>query len=717
MPETVYLEWHPGFPEGVSGDMAYDPQQRFLNFVPGGNGIIYAIQADGNLYWYRHINWTTGTPASWANSGNGRLIGTAWQKFRFVLAAADGQLFAFLPNGDLLWYRYILSNINTGAGTWHSASGTRIGTQWNFPRVIGGWNNVFYAQEGNGNLRWYRYTGTNGSFSWAANSGSTIGTKWQPYVQLFADPNGVIYGTRHGSALRWFRYLGSGTFNWANGGNPIDLGILGPFERAIFSNGGGAIYKVRTSTTNPPGPDTELQWFRLLNSETVNTSGVQFASGSGAVVGSGFTRENSAALQGYPTTLSTPQGSSLSIHVSSTFPSYTSSTLRLAPDPTVVTSPTTRTGQLQLLQSGYHSNGCGWNPSFSVNVGTDPNVWPSGVYASQLKSPQGKEHNVMFVVRPSPLPQNQIAVLVPTNTYNAYNYWGGHNQYTAGQSGVQRTVSFQRPNMGTSWDNSFISATGIIDHLLYSDLLLLQWMSAPSQNIGFDCYTDRDLHTTGASWLSVANYKALVLTTHPEYFTQTARNNVVNFQNAGGRIIYLGGNGIYERMQYTPDGNAVIFRRPDGTRDIYRQGVPPPPQPESEILGVNFYSPSFMTFSPYQVRNNHPFLAGTGLSVGSNFGSVAYNTGASGWEVDRRPGAVPGAVLIAEGLNSGGGAEMLYVPKPLNGWVFTASSLSFNGAIPTDAAIQQILRNVFTWAVDTNPPLAPVAERSLASVR
>ncbi|MGP3775931.1 N,N-dimethylformamidase beta subunit family domain-containing protein [Streptomyces sp. SDT5-1] len=683
--------------------MAYDPQQRFLNLVPGGNGIIYAIQADGKLYWYRHTNWSTGTPASWANSGSGRVIGNGgWQKFRFVLAAADGQIFAFMPNGDLLWYRYILSNSSTGAGSWHAASGTRIGTQWNFPRVIGGWNNVFFAQEGNGDLRWYKYTGTNGSFSWAANSGARIGTQWQPYTQLFADPNGVIYGTRHGSALSWFRYLGTdGSFKWANGGQAIDTTMLGPFERGLFSNGSGTIYKIQTSTANPPGADTRLQWQRLLNSETVDTKGVQWANGSGSVVGSGFTREECAALQGYPTTVSARQGTSLGIHVSTTFPSYTSSTLRLAPatgNPIVVTQPTSRTGKFQPLQSGYHSAGCGWSTSFSVAVGTGSS-WPSGIYASQLKSSHGKEHNVMFVVRPT-TPQRQIAVLVPTNTYNAYNFWGGHNQYTTGQSGAQRTVSMQRPNMGTSWDNGYRASPGIIDHLLYSDLLLLRWMT--SKSIAYDCWADTDLHATGASWLRTSaqggTYKALVLTTHPEYFTQTARDNLVAFQNSGGRIIYLGGNGIYERMRYTADGNAIVFRRADGSRDVYADAG----QSEEQILGVSHYGPTYMSFSPYQVRDtaNNPFTPGTGLSVGDVFGSSSYDIAASGWEVDRRQADVPGSVLIAEGMNKTGGAEMLYVPPTgTKGWVFTAGSLSFTGSVPTDSAVQKLLQNVFTQAV------------------
>lgn len=97
---------------------------------------------------------------------------------------------------------------------------------------------------------------------------------------------------------------------------------------------------------------------------------------------------------------------------------------------------------------------------------------------------------------------------------------------------------------------------------------------------------------------------------------------------------------------------------------------------------------------------NNPFTAGTGLNVGDVIGGVSYDIAASGWEVDRRQTAVPGSVLIAEGLNSSGGAEMLYVP-PVSpkGWVFTVGSLSFTGSIPFDTAIQKILLNVFAKAV------------------
>jgi hypothetical protein len=697
--------------------MSYDPNQRFLSLIPGGNGIIYGIQSDGILYWYRHLGWANGT-LTWSNSGTGRKIGIDWHQFRIVVAAADGQIFAVRPNGDLLWYRYILSNSTTGAGTWHAASGSRIGYGWNFPRVIGGWNNVLYAEDGEGNLYWYKYIGNDGSFRWATNSGSKIGSDWKQHNYLFADPNGVIYGLQSVSgSLTWYRYLGTtGSPTWANRGTGISLGWMGEYHHPqIFSNGSGTVYRVRLSQTNPPGPDGDLMWYRLRNSETINTSGISWYNNKVPIqVGRGFTSEWSAALQGYPSSLSIQPGDNVDIHVSTTFPSYTSSTVQLAPSaggPVPVTPPVTRTGQFQLLQSGYHSNGCGWDPSFSVSAAL---TWPSGIYASQLKSPFGGEHNVMFTVRPTTPGLKDIAVVVPTNTYNAYNYWGGHNQYTSGQVGVQRTVTMQRPNMGLELTRTYVSQPGIRDRSLYADLLLLRWMT--SAGFDFDCYTDSDLDADGDVWLPT--YRVLVLLTHPEYFTQTARNNVVTFQSQaraplGGRIIYAGGNGIYEKMEYTDGGQAIKFREPDGERDQFRYEVPP--QPEQDIVGVGYYSPSYNSFARYRVLDDdHPFLAGTGLTEGSTFGAVGYSGPASGWEVDRKFDSDTAVTVIAEGLNTNGGAQMSYVRRNTwgqDGWVFSAGSLTFNGAVPYDAAIRRILQNVFTAATQNGFPVTALAER------
>ncbi|MBF9130247.1 hypothetical protein I0C86_14970 [Plantactinospora sp. S1510] len=106
-------------------------------------------------------------------------------------------------------------------------------------------------------------------------------------------------------------------------------------------------------------------------------------------------------------------------------------------------------------------------------------------------------------------------------------------------------------------------------------------------------------------------------------------------------------------------------------------------------------------FAPYTVVNKHPLLAGTGLSVGDQFGQSGYNGGASGWEVDSLLGLEGEATtsqVLARGTNPGGGASMVFLEKPNGGFVFSASSIAFNGALATDAVASTILRNVFTLA-------------------
>jgi hypothetical protein len=335
-----------------------------------------------------------------------------------------------------------------------------------------------------------------------------------------------------------------------------------------------------------------------------------------------------------------------------------------------------------MLPSGYRSAGCGWGTDFTVPV---PASWNSGVYSAHLESPSGVPHDVVFYVRPS-TPQNSIAVVIPTNTYNAYNTWGGHDQYTSGQDGVQRVVTMLRPSVTTT-----VRGNGVISHTLLSDLILLRWMTA--QNIAFDCYTDLDLDAAGSAWLS--RYKAVVLLSHPEYWTDASRQNIADYLDSGGRLIDTGGNVLYERMAYSSDRSAVIFRTPAGDRDIFDDAG----EPTSDVLGIDFNPASYMDFYPYQVVTSHQFLNGTGLGVGDTFGATGYNGAASGWEVDQNAGTIPGTVVIASGLNPDGGADMCQVPKPNGGWVFTAGSIAFNGAIQDDAAIRQILANVFAAAV------------------
>jgi N,N-dimethylformamidase len=274
-------------------------------------------------------------------------------------------------------------------------------------------------------------------------------------------------------------------------------------------------------------------------------------------------------------------------------------------------------------------------------------------------------------------------VVVPTYTYCAYNGWGGHTQYSDGQAGVRRTFTFHRPSTSAE-----CAPTGVVSHLLHQDLMLLRWMER--EGFGFDCCTDADVHTRGVDLLG--QYPAVVLCTHPEYVSDAIRAAFLDYLGIGGRLVYTGGNGFYERVEPSADGTALTFRQDDGGRDIYGQED----LPEHDILGVDFDPSSFLTFAPYQVVDAaHPFLDGTGLARDDEFGQVAYNGAASGWETDRIPDGGR-AHLIAQGMQPNG-AHMCRVDFPGGGWTFSAGSLCFNGALD-DPVVARILRNVLTAA-------------------
>src|SRR5215469_5917396 len=337
--------------------VAYDSLQRFIQFVPGGNGIIYAIQADGTMFWYRHTGWQNGA-ATWANGGTGRVIGNGWNIFSNVLANSDGQIFGFLPDGTVRWYKYQVSNLTTGAGTWAGGgTGPVIGSGFDqFPRIIGGWNAQFFCIDNTGDRYWFQYTAGNGSGAVTAWAGrgipQLIGSGWLPVKRAWTEPNGVIYTVDQIGTLTWYRHLGGAS--WANSANGVVIGSGWgeDSQKVAFAGGSGTLYALMLSNDQLNGTDSTLNWYQLTNSQTVTpSSGGNWAiSGRGRAVGSGFTYEATASLQGYATSLSAAPGSSQTIAVSTTFASYSWSVVQLAPaasGPVTVMGPTQATGKLQ----------------------------------------------------------------------------------------------------------------------------------------------------------------------------------------------------------------------------------------------------------------------------------------------------------------------------------------------------------------------------------
>lgn len=660
--------------------MTIDPQQRYIRLVGAGpGGQFFAVRADGTLEWWCHTGWQSGT-TSWANSGGPRVIGSGWHGFAEVLGSTDGTLWAVLAGGRVLRYRYLVTDPATGAGTWENGgAGTQIGAGFDrFERWFGGPGGTLWCVDAAGDL--YRSDYTGGALSAPVKVGAGFGDcTW-----LGADSGGVVYGLRWG-VLTWWRHTGTG---WVNGGAGISLGGGAWTDRAITylaALGGGLLYAVNPSTSLTASASGDLLWSRLSNYQSVDASGTAIWAGVSKVVGGGFTCEPAAALQGYAQPFSAAPGGSVAVCASTTFTDLTASVWRhdLPGGAVQVLAPQAVTGRLQTLPTGYATNGCGWSSLLDVPV--DP-AWPSGLYSARLDGPAFPVH-VPFVVRPA-APVAPVMVLLPSLTYEAYNTWSGHSAYQNCPTTSQVVLTSRRPSRTTN-----VEATGALDGGMYLDLLLLRWLAG--EQYAYDVYTDQDLH---ADLGLLSRYRAVILGAHPEYVTSAMRQALYLYSRAGGRIVYLGGNGLYEPCDITAVGDRVVWRVPNGGRPVFRDRL----LPETQVLGVGYSDPGWSTSAAYQVVNDHPVLAGTGLLVGDVFGTTGYmGHGASGWETDKTlglDGCAAASQVIARGQNpSGGGAEMVWVDRPGGGWLFGVGSLLFCGALG-DAAITGLLRNVMAAA-------------------
>ena len=145
--------------------------------APSTNGVIYGVEDDKDLLWYRHEGRSNGTPR-WANNGTGRKVGSGWD-FAHVFAGGAGVLYGVEHDGDLLWYRH--DGAADGTARWaNRGRGRKVGSGWDFTHVFSGGAGVLYAVQGNGDLFWYRHEGrSNGTPRWANNgTGRRIGNGW-----------------------------------------------------------------------------------------------------------------------------------------------------------------------------------------------------------------------------------------------------------------------------------------------------------------------------------------------------------------------------------------------------------------------------------------------------------------------------------------------------------------------------------------------------------
>lgn len=388
---------------------------------------------------------------------------------------------------------------------------------------------------------------------------------------------------------------------------------------------------------------------------------------------------------------------------------------------------------MQITPDGdYTQTGAEWNKFGYTNPHHKQYVVApecSGLYYFHARTAGGAKFGFPWIVAPA-RPTAPIAVLASNITWNAYNAFGGRSNYinpealppTPTVNSRQELKRYTDPNSNTYDAASYAPLSferpepiNHIDpdeeimapiegrsacHLAPAEWRLLGWLER--EGFAYDYYAETQLHD---GTLDLDAYKVLILSTHPEYWTTTMFERVRSWAfERGGRLMYLGGNGLNCEVELLDDCSRMIVKNgdrgliPEGfdSRMHFTTGIS-----EASLLGVVFTGTGVMTGAPYRViEAGHWAFAGTGLMAGDPFGLQSQHKrcdgGASGHETDKVSSfSPPGTQVLAKGTNPDeGGAEMVIVSTPGGGAVFSAGSISYPACLLVNADLSQITRNV-----------------------
>lgn len=433
----------------------------------------------------------------------------------------------------------------------------------------------------------------------------------------------------------------------------------------------------------------------------------------------------------------------------------------------------------------------GWQPSLTWQV---PVTLPSGVYALHLEAPGAEDYVPFFVRPPAGTATARILFLVPTFSYLAYG-----NEQMFGSEAVKDV--FRRMNDGVlgplardypvqpqdcyivanglrSLYDTHVDGSGVCHasrlrplvnlrpkylmpaldlgagspHQFNADLHLVDWLD----HGGYDCdvATDEDLHREGAALLE--RYAVVLTGTHHEYWSGTMLEALERYLLAGGRLLYLAGNGFYWVTEPdTEDGHSIEIRRAGpatrtwdarpGEACLAATGAPGglwrhhgrAPQ---RLVGVGFTAQGTGPGRPYvqnpAARDGVAAFVFAGIAAGQLIGdhpNLVNGHGAAGFELDRVDHAlgtpydtivlasasgfsdayqhVSEEVLISDSRQGGTvnplvRADMVLLRYPGGGAVFSPGSIAWCGALSWngyDNSVSRVTANVLERFLDGTP--------------
>ncbi len=323
-----------------------------------------------------------------------------------------------------------------------------------------------------------------------------------------------------------------------------------------------------------------------------------------------------------------------------------------------------RIGQQETPENA-SSAGCGWRPSFALKV---PNDWRSGYYSIIVRNQAGEQSDHFFVVRASqPGKANKILLQLATNTYQAYNAWGGSCLY-GGSKGIVTSVSFQRPfqpglltkfpdaprmarleragpgfkgavrnpalewTLATDMERRWICSAG------YGawEQTFVAWAERNDIQLDYAINSDLERHPE-----LLNDYRLVLSVGHDEYWSWGMRDALEAFIERGGNVGFFSGNTCFWQVRWQDAGETMVCYKYQCQQDPVLGSAEERTltsawsdhligRPENQLTGVSFTRGGYARFGGavprgsggYTIwRPSHWVFAGTGLEYGDQLGA------------------------------------------------------------------------------------------------
>jgi hypothetical protein len=310
--------------------------------------------------------------------------------------------------------------------------------------------------------------------------------------------------------------------------------------------------------------------------------------------------------------------------------------------------------------------------TINVQIGSS---WKSGVYFVQLTAPGARVGYAPFILRPKRLGEHRVAVVMPTQTWQAYNFrdddGDGHpDTWYAGWK--KHTARLVRPFLNR----------GVPPHWQQYDAPFVRWLAASGRDV--DYLSDAELRRVRDGKSLAHAYALIVFSGHHEYVTTHEYDVVQQYRDLGGNLAFLAANNFFWKITIAKN----VMTRVAQWRDLGR--------PEAALIGVQYRANDEGEHqSPWILQpasTTTPWLfARLGADVGDGISK-------GGIEIDATTDASPKSVRVVAEIpdlyGPGFTAQMTYYETPAGARVFAAGAFSLAASSRTPD-VDRLLSNLW----------------------